>query len=71
MDPVHRTSSPYVDPSVKGPQSKILSRNPPNLQEKSESLSLGLPSHLLLLLLVVVFFSIEVFFLTDLLSQQW
>ncbi|KJR86345.1 uncharacterized protein SPSK_02692 [Sporothrix schenckii 1099-18] len=34
MDPVHRTSSPYIDPTVKGPQSKILSRNHPNIQEK-------------------------------------
>ncbi|EPE07225.1 phosphoenolpyruvate carboxykinase [Ophiostoma piceae UAMH 11346] len=34
MDPVQRTASPYVDPTVKGPQSKILSRNTPNIQEK-------------------------------------
>lgn len=34
-DPVARTSSPYVDPNVKGPQSQILSSGNPSDLRKS------------------------------------
>lgn len=43
-DPVARTDSPYNDPTVKGPRSKILARGKPQLAN-SES-SHGKPNHL-------------------------